>query len=78
MAEYMKVISKQTTITTFVDQSTQNGLYSLINWLDGFEARGGSVPGHFELVMYFRQIQDGIKAAEQQLQPDNTASPVAG
>lgn len=72
MAENMESIKGSVTIETFVDKQTQNGLYALINWLDGFEAKGGSVPGHFELVMYFRQMQNAIQMAKQAIESNES------
>ena len=50
-------------VTIPVWQPTINGLYSLLNWLDGFESAGrGNVPGHFELVMHFRSLRASLLA----------------
>ena len=47
---------------TWIDQREADGLYALIQFIDGFEAgKGGSVPGKFELVMLYRKFYSAIK-----------------
>lgn len=42
-------------------QSEADGLNQLINWLQGFEAaRSGQIPGHFELIMHYRNMAGNI------------------
>lgn len=41
-----------------VSQSTLDGLNTLIHYLRGFEnGKSGCIPGHFELVMHYRNLQ---------------------
>jgi len=41
-----------------IDENTMHGLNALLHWLKGFEASGnGNVPGHFELVMFYRTLK---------------------
>lgn len=55
------------TVPVWITESSYKGLYTLINWLKGFDAgqagRVGAVPGEFELVMFFREITSKINAA---------------
>jgi hypothetical protein len=60
MAEYIVPYKESKKITVNIDSSINLGLYALLNWLDGFEAKGGQVPGHFELLMFFRTLQSEI------------------
>jgi hypothetical protein len=49
------------TVPVWITQSNLDGLHALMQWLDGFiDAKGGTIPGHFELVMHFRQIRSAI------------------
>ena len=46
-----------------------DGLNALIHWLDGYEAaRPGSkaVPGHFELVMHYRELLNDVGQVQRQ------------
>lgn len=46
-------------------QSSIDGLAALISWLDGFEAAGHKrIPGHFELVMHFRQVVQAVRVKQ--------------
>lgn len=46
-------------------QGTINGLYALLNWLDGFESAGkGNIPGHLELTTHFRSLKYAIYELE--------------
>jgi hypothetical protein len=52
-------------VPVWITEQDYQGLHALLNWLSGFEAAGkGQVPGHFELVMHFRQLTSAIREAQ--------------
>lgn len=52
-------------INVWVTEDQYQGLHSLLNWLQGFEAAGkGVIPGHPELVFFFRGLTAAIREAK--------------
>ena len=52
-------------VPVWITQSSLEGIEQLIAWADGFEsAKGGQVPGKFELVMFHRTIRANIIEAK--------------
>lgn len=60
------------TVPVWIRQSSLDGICDLIAWCDGFrDAKGGTIPGQFELVMHYRTMIDCIgKAKEAQKKAD--------
>jgi len=50
-------------------ETQYHGLHSLIEWISGFQAAGkGDVPGYFELVMHFRELNHALRDSEKAAQ----------
>ena len=50
----------------WITQDYFDGMCQLINWLDGFEAAGkGRVPGHHELIMFYRGLTTAARKSPQ-------------
>lgn len=59
------MIDREGTLEITVWPDTLVGLHALISWLDGFEAAGKArVPGHFALVMHYRQLRQRLVAVK--------------
>lgn len=49
------------TCPVWITQSTLDGLSMLNTWLEGFHGAGkGQVPGHHELVMFYRTLRSAV------------------
>ncbi len=57
--------------TLDVSQHSLAAISGLIHWIEGFQAAGkGNVPGHFELIMLYRQLVSlPVSAPAQESQP---------
>lgn len=56
----------QISFQMFTDQTTIDGLNALIHWLQGYayaKKGEGRIPGHFDLIMHYRQVVSGIAKA---------------
>jgi hypothetical protein len=54
------------TVPICVTQSALDGLNTLIRLLEGYQlAKSGQIPGHFELIMFYRTLTGSIHAANQ-------------
>jgi hypothetical protein len=52
------------TVPVWIRQSSLDGICDLIAWCDGFrDAKGGTIPGAFELVMHYRTLISCINDA---------------
>lgn len=60
------------TVPVWIRQSSLDGICDLLAWCDGFrDAKSGTIPGQFELVMHYRTMIDCIgKAKEAQKKAD--------
>lgn len=48
-----------------LSQANLDGMRSLLDWLDGYvSAKGGTVPGSFELTMHYRELSRAVREPE--------------
>ena len=48
-------------VNIWIPQDHLDGIHALMQWLDGYEsAKSGNIPGHFELIMHFRELKNKI------------------
>jgi len=53
------------TVPVWITQSSLDGLQALIRFTYGLRASGkGSIPGEFELIMFYRQLASAIRSAD--------------
>ena len=54
------------TVPVWIRQSSLDGICDLLAWCDGFQdAKSGTIPGQFELVMHYRTMIDCIDKAKE-------------
>ena len=54
------------TVPVWIRQSSLDGICDLLAWCDGFQdAKSGTIPGQFELVMHYRTMIDCIGKAKE-------------
>jgi len=53
-------------VPVWIRQSSLDGICDLLAWCDGFrDAKSGTIPGQFELVMHYRTMIDCIGKAKE-------------
>lgn len=62
-------------VPVWITQSNLDGLQAMIQFCGGLEVAGkGRVPGSFELVMFYRQLQSAIRDAEEKAKTERKVS----
>ena len=52
-------------VPVWITQSSLDGMQALIQFINGLEAAGkGQVPGGFDLIMFYRQLDSAIRNAD--------------